>query len=791
MAEQLRAKSWSCADGNAPGFVFLAQHLADVHAAAVAVMDATGDDQLTAFGLDPVLWRDRFRTAVLMAAVCHDLGKANDHFQGMILKTRDRAGKRQGLRHEWVSFWLMEFTELKGWLRGALPEGKIGDLDWQAAVWAVAGHHPAIHRACPPPPPDGGEGCEMVIFSEQLLNECLVIVQQKLKLPCPGPDATRFPKKLDLFEVTTAIGRKLRSDRADWDADDIGTEQSGQRSFVAAVKNCLVAADIAGSALPPDDHTEVGRRAAVINGFANRPTADELRQVVRERLTNRTTGRTAELRPFQKDVVEKAGSVTLIKAGCGSGKTLAAYHWAAERCPGRRLYICYPTTGTATEGFRDYVFDAESGTSKVGARLFHGREKVDDYLILGVYERDESEGDALARIDSLRAWSTPVVTCTVDTVLGVMANQRRGLYAWPSLAGAAFVFDEIHAYDDRLFGKLLRFIGHLKGLPVLLMTASLPESRLLDLKRLVKRNRKCELVEIAGPTELEDLPRYHREHQTGEVEILERVRKELRRTDRPGRVLWVCNSVNRAITFSEQCETVGLSPVIYHSRFRYGDRVQRHQEVIDQFRNDNGPAFAICTQVAEMSLDLSATLLVTDRAPVPALIQRLGRLNRRATNASCPTMPFIVMEPSDDKGHPTPTPYGLRDFDESEVWLSKLPGTISQRDLVNCWRELPEHEGGDRDQRTSSWIDGGPCREVTPIREMGHGIDVLLEADAPIPHTRRGQLAELVIPMPTPRGLPWRDWDECFGIPVVPEGLLTYDPRRGGQWRRDGQIEDL
>lgn len=34
--------------------------------------------------------------------------------------------------------------------------------------------------------------------------------------------------------------------------------------------------------------------------------------------------------------------------------------------------------------------------------------------------------------------------------------------------------------------------------------------------------------------------------------------------------------------------------------------------------------------MAEMSLDLSATLLVTDLAPVPALIQRLGRLNRRA-----------------------------------------------------------------------------------------------------------------------------------------------------------------
>ena len=33
------------------------------------------------------------------------------------------------------------------------------------------------------------------------------------------------------------------------------------------------------------------------------------------------------------------------------------------------------------------------------------------------------------------------------------------------------------------------------------------------------------------------------------------------------------------------------------------------------------PGFAATTQVAEMSLDLSADLLVTDLAPIPALIQ--------------------------------------------------------------------------------------------------------------------------------------------------------------------------
>src|SRR5262249_39427347 len=220
--------------------------------------------------------------------------------------------------------------------------------------------------------------------------------------------------------------------------------------LVAAVKGCLLGADVAGSALPKDvvDHS---RRAAWIgNAFGNVPPPGCIQKIVDRRR------RTSALYPFQQAVADSHSGVTFVRAGCGSGKTLAAYQWAATQHPGRRLYFCYPTTGTATEGYRDYLHASEAAFD---ADLFHGRAAVDLEIILGVgADDDKAEADAATRIESLDAWSTPIVACTVDTVLGLVQNNRRGLYAWPALAGAAFIFDEIHAYDDKLFGALLRFL---------------------------------------------------------------------------------------------------------------------------------------------------------------------------------------------------------------------------------------------------------------------------------------------------------------------------------------------
>jgi CRISPR-associated endonuclease/helicase Cas3 len=757
MIEPLWAKSRKPNETDRPS-LRLPVHLADVHRAAARVLTATGDDQLRAVGLPPEEYRERFHRVVLLAAAAHDLGKANDHFQGMLAGTRQR--QPQGLRHEWVSVLMLADEGLRDWLRTAVGAS---ELDWHAVQWAVSGHHPAYGRPSPPRLAIDGAGRQMsFLYDHPDFGRCLRWLGEAFGLNQAIPRLVRREVALvgpgNAFAVLAEWHRRAH---AIWSATG-----PGDRRFVAAVKSCLIGADVAGSALPCDVRDEAERDAWIGRAFANTPPPGRLRRIVDRRRDN------LPLRPFQEEVGASDAPVTFVRAGCGSGKTLAAYHWAASCHPTRRLYFCYPTTGTATEGYRDYLHAPEE---EFDTELFHGRAAVDLDIILGVRE-DDDHGDGLARIESLDAWSTPIVSCTVDTVLGLVQNNRRGLYAWPALAGAAFVFDEVHAYDDRLFGALLRFFQALPGVPILLMTASLPQARLQTLERCLRR-RGTELRIIGGPANLEQRVRYHRQGPVDARDPLDEVRAGIKDG---GKVLWVCNTVERAIAAAHRA--ADLQPLLYHSRFRYEDRVNRHRAVVDGFRGP-GPTLAICTQVAEMSLDLSAALLVTDLAPVPSLIQRLGRLNRRAEEGD-PTRPFMVVEPQTEDGTPLTLPYTSEDFTAARAWLAALgEGQLSQAALAQAWEA---HDPGRRPAFVeSAWLDGGPVTAVLELRDVSPGLSVLLAEDEATVRADPRRLQRYVLPMPSPpREMNWRGWNEFRGLRIAPEGMIDYHPERGARWRR-------
>ncbi|MEQ8960382.1 MAG: CRISPR-associated helicase Cas3, partial [Coleofasciculus sp. C2-GNP5-27] len=240
-----------------------------------------------------------------------------------------------------------------------------------------------------------------------------------------------------------------------------------------------------------------------------------------------------QLRPFQQKIAATPHRITLVKAGCGTGKTVGAYAWAKKWAGDRKLFFGYPTTGTATQGFIDYAHE-----TKIEADLMHSRADLDREIL---FSGDEDEGIE-DRLAALTAWRQKLIVCTVDTVLGLMQNNRRSLYSWSAIAQAAFVFDEVHAYDHRLFGALLRFLDTFRGAPILLMSASFTEEQIKAIQGVVgELGEETQIIE--GPKNLEVLSRYQIESIPSADNAWQKVRETLTRQHQ-NKVLWVTNSVN-------------------------------------------------------------------------------------------------------------------------------------------------------------------------------------------------------------------------------------------------------
>jgi CRISPR-associated endonuclease/helicase Cas3 len=451
-----------------------------------------------------------------------------------------------------------------------------------------------------------------------------------------------------------------------------------------------------------------------------------------------------KLRPFQEQLGDATSRVTLARAGCGTGKTLGAYNWAKRHAVGRKLFFCYPTTGTSTEGFLDYVHD------KVDSTLLHTRAAVDlEHLNL---HSTGDEDDLETKLESFKAWSTKVSVCTVDTVLGLLQCNRRPMYCFPAIAQAAFVFDEVHCYDDKLFGALLRFLEVVKA-PILLMSASFLPWQVKAIETAVGEPVHM----IQGPKELESQPRYWFHYV--DAPDWDRVKAEFQQG---GKTLWVCNQVNTAIAVYQEAQQRGLKPLLYHSRYKYGDRVNHHRGVVDRFKQE-GSVMAIATQVAEMSLDLSATLLVSQIADPAGLIQRLGRLNRRY----CGHTLDALFYPDEKVGFP----YMQDELDAGTVLIQSFGKEVCQADLA-LWLEQAAVQG--HPDLDSVWLDGGWRTYPTSLRQAGHTTTVLLEQDVKTVEKLPAKLlprytVPLVVDSKQTKG-----WKKCRGYPIAPANAWSY-----------------
>jgi len=598
-----------------------------------------------------------------LAAVLHDIGKANDGFQREIAGTRGC----QLMYHDHITACLLAQDEIYCWLRDCAADPEV-------VIAAAGGHHLRFNSQQFGRILRDGERIQIHGFSEVV--SIGVVRGLYNELPSLEPHVRVWLVK----EFKDAAQRVRRLAQAFMDAvtpsvvsfvsKDVD-EQRHRRAI--AVRAALIVADAVGSGVPRTGKDIIDWIDATFTGGGM--DSDHITNVVitpRCKEIAARTGHPFTPKSFQKEAASFP-SRSLLVAPCGAGKTLAAWYWIAGQLgkrPARSALFLYPTRGTATEGFRDYV----SWAPESEAALVHGTAQYD---LEGMFENpDDSrhgrEYTTRTRLFALVHWHKRIFSATVDTFLGVMAHQYGPTCLLPALADSVVVIDEVHSFDSAMFTALLALLEKF-DVPVLCMTASLPNQRKT---RLEQAGLYCVNDNLDTLHSIAVAPRYRCEC----IESSSLAELAGRAAGAGKRVLIVLNTVHAcqdvARTIDEQHR--GIPHYCYHSRFTLRDRKRRHEEVIALFRarSSHSGAVVISTQVCEMSLDLDADVLISQTAPVPALIQRMGRCCR-VENPGRRRGEVYICEP------PAPLPYTQEEIDEGNSFAEYLSrqSEISQAEL--------------------------------------------------------------------------------------------------------------
>lgn len=667
---------------------------------------------------------ERFMTTLRVAALLHDIGKANRDFYDAV--THSAKGP-QALRHEHLSAIVLFDPGVRQWL------GDAKLIEFDVLVGAVLSHHmkagrPDTKYAWCQPRRAGTLQLWLEHPEVRVILERIRAVANIGSVP-PFPSGTwadRPPWSVmwsSGIQAANIFRRKCAKDPR-------------LCSLLMATKTALVIADSVASALVreqrPFDWVD-----EVLHVEPLAPSDIDSILTQRGESISRRSGKPFTYHRFQ-ELAGQQDARSLLLAACGAGKTIAAWRWARQVTatrPVSRVIFLYPTRGTATEGFRDYVGWAPDGESA----LVHGTARYELEAIAAnppesLEQKDARRDESDARLFALGHWSRRYFSATVDQFLSFIEHQYSSTCLLPLLVDSALIIDEVHSFDRRMFDDLIAFLKAF-DVPVLAMTATLSDSRRRELEQqgLTAFPRAEHRADLADLEEQERHPRYEL-HPVANVDAA--LMEALNALEQGLRVLWVVNTVARCQTIAVRLETARSgAPLVYHSRFRLRDRQRVHASVVATFAgptSGGGAPCAVSTQVCEMSLDLDADVLITELAPPSSLVQRFGRANRHRKRGDAFRARLVVYEPE------STLPYSKSDLEATRGMLASLTTpSISQRDLS---RALETHALGElRADGTAPLLTGGYFAIAGELRDIDD-IATPCVLDSDLPDIRKARL---------------------------------------------------
>ena len=560
--------------------------------------------------------------AAAFLVTLHDLGKFSASFRAML-----RGQPYRGLRHWQHSYRLLrDHDGVLGKVIGATPGLR------KMLYTAVAGHHGG--------PPAHLDNRKHKDQAAQIGAEASRVAREAIEAVAP-----LFPKA-SLGGITESEACRLSwvlsglTVQADWIGSNpewFPPQQAGT-PVASYWHQALSRADTAIS------EAELHRARPMPNGAAHVLTHAALP------------------RPMQAAVADidlPDGPVMgLIEDTTGSGKTEAALILAARMMAGGKgdgFFFALPTMATSNamlerlESIAPRLFEGRPSLA-----LTHGRAKMND-LFRSIRGRDGSDpgggpscGAWLAD-DRRRILLADIGVGTIDQALMAVLPTRFNTLRLRALSGHILIVDEAHEFDPYMEAQLRRLLQFhaLLGGSAIVMTATLPLGMRAGYANAFQRGlgirRSRDVMGDAYPMltvvgrEIDSVrpqpaPEARRDVAVHRLtDAVAAVRLLRTGVERGAACAWIRNSVGGAIESATALRQAGIETDLLHARFTVADRLTHEAVVQGRFGRDGvGRAgrVVVATQVIEASLDLDFDLMVSDLAPVGALIQRTGRLWR-------------------------------------------------------------------------------------------------------------------------------------------------------------------
>ena len=347
-----------------------------------------------------------------------------------------------------------------------------------------------------------------------------------------------------------------------------------------------------------------------------------------------------ELYPLSYYKTDDPKPHTMVVASTGAGKT----DFLFRRCRGRIFYTL-PFQASINAMYSRLKKDMKASNPDLNIKVLHAASSI-------IETEDGSREDIVLQ----KHIGSSIKVLTPYQLAGITFGSKGFEAMILDLKGSDVILDEVHTYSGISQAIVLKVVSVLKAIGCRLHIGTATMSSILYNK--IKTILGAEKVLETRLSEKE-LNQYDR-HTIHKIEGWEATPKLIQAAlAQKKKVLIVCNKIKSAQdlfrTIQAQYPTVDV--LLLHSRFKRKDRKQREIDLIGldpdghptyQFNTATEACIVVSTQVVEVSIDISFDLMITECAPLDALIQRFGRVNRKRDKTTIgKTKPIYVIKPPD------------------------------------------------------------------------------------------------------------------------------------------------